>query len=154
MNYHLILPQLLVGSCPQDAGDIELLKQEGVTAILSLQTDSDWDWLRLEGSRLRAWCEAAGILFRRAPVRDLDPEDLRAKLRDCARALDELLAAGHRVYLHCTAGAGRSPSVAIAWMVWRLGWSLQQAYAWVLERRACSPDLQAIEAALQDHPTL
>lgn len=153
MNYHQILPQLLVGSCPESPREIELLKREEVvSAILSLQTDSDLRWLGLETRPLEEACARLGVLYRRAPVADMDSEELRARLTDCVRALDELLAAGHKVYLHCTAGAGRSPSVAIAWLVLRAGWDLSRAHAWVVQHRPSSPDLNAIRAVVGEGP--
>lgn len=155
MNYDEILPRLLVGSYPKGPEDLELLQgEEGVTAILSLQTDDDLRWLGLEVRPLEEACLRLGIVYRRAPVADMDSQELRARLADCARALDELLAAGHKVYLHCTAGAGRSPSVAIAWLVWRAGWELAKAHSWVVERRPSSPDLDAIRAAISARPVL
>jgi hypothetical protein len=56
-----ILPQLLVGCCPQDRVDIDLLKaSHGITAVLSLQTDDDFvswgiDWQDLEGDAYDPW---------------------------------------------------------------------------------------------------
>lgn len=155
MNFDEILPRLLVGSCPESFEDLELLKRsEGVSAILSLQTDGDLRWLGLELGVLEDSCARLGLLFRRVPVTDMDSQDLRLRLADCVRALDELLAAGHKVYLHCTAGAGRSPGVAIAWLVWRAGWNLRQAHAWVTQRRPSSPDLEAIRDAISERPEL
>lgn len=153
MNYDEILPRLLVGSCPQSADDVAFLKQqEAVTALLCLQTDSDWAWLGLEGDKLESWCRSIGLVFRRAPVRDLDSQQLRERLTDCVEALEQLLAAGHKVYLHCTAGVGRAPSVAIAWLIGCQGWSMQQACDWVTHRRRCSPDLDAVRWAFQHRP--
>lgn len=155
MSYDEIVAGLVVGSCPKSSADVRELKQAtGVTAALSLQTDADLQWLGLQWAQMAGWYAEAGIRAFRAPVRDMDTQDLREKLPDCARLLDNLLSAGHTVYLHCTAGAGRSPSLAIAWLVWRQGKSLEEAYAWVMQRRACSPDLEAIRAALREYPAL
>ncbi|MGB9606681.1 MAG: dual specificity protein phosphatase family protein, partial [Bryobacteraceae bacterium] len=108
---------------------------------------SSWD-------QIQQWCEAAGLHAAREPVRDFDPENLAERLPDCARALDALVAAGHKVYLHCTAGVNRSPSVAIAWLVWKRGMSLREAYALVKQRRYCEPGLAAIQVALRRQPVL
>ncbi len=153
MNYHEILPRLLVGSCPESAEDLEWLKQqEGVTAALSLQTDADLLWLGLNPRSVEEWHKRCGLIFRRAPVRDMDTQDLRSRLAECVQALDELLSAGHKVYLHCTAGVGRSPTVAIAWLIQRQGWSAEQAHQWVTRRRPCSPDMEAVGWALRNAP--
>jgi len=60
----------------------------------------------------------ARIELCRVPVRDFDLVDLREKLLECVHLLERLLAASHLVYLHCTIGAARSPTVAIAYLHW------------------------------------
>jgi protein-tyrosine phosphatase len=84
-------------------------------------------------------------------VRDFDATELCSKLPECDRTLDELLAAGHLVYLHCTAGTGRSPTVAIAHLYRCRGWKLNEASAYVTVRRQCSPNLEAILVANWSH---
>lgn len=62
-----------------------------------------------------------------------------------------MLAAGHSEYLHCTAGGGRSPTVAIAYLYRCRSWKLDEAWAHVTDRRRCSPNLEAILAADWGH---
>ena len=78
------------------------------------------------------------------PVRDFDPDDLRRNLPRCIEMLDELLRQGHTVYMHCSMGINRSPSVVIAYLHWVQGWDLERAAEHVLERRSCDPYLEAI----------
>lgn len=153
MEYDQIFPQLFIGSHPQSKDDIERLRQEcGITAVLNLQTDEDMRWCDLDWESLEAHYRSCGIELARVPVRDFDPEELREKLPECVRALDGLLAAGHSVYLHCTAGASRSPTVAIAYLHRCRGWELEQAAVFVRQRRTCSPELDAIRLANWDAP--
>ncbi len=155
VDYDPILPELFVGSYPESGEEIDQLKKEtGITAVLSLQTDEDLDLLRLDWPALETCYKTSGIELRRVPVRDFDPEDLQAKLPECVRALDQLLSAGHSAFLHCTAGAGRSPTVAIAYLHWCRGWDLGQAAAHVKGCRPCSPSLDAIRSAARPEPTI
>ena len=85
---------------------------------------------------------------RRVPVRDFDPDDLRKRLPACVQELHDLLSAGYIVYLHCTAGCGRSPTVAIAYLIWHRGVALADAWAYVRSRRDCSPTIEAILSAI------
>jgi protein-tyrosine phosphatase len=85
-------------------------------------------------------------------VRDFDPADLREKLHECVRVLDSLLRASHSVYLHCTAGTGRSPAVAIAYLHRCWGWYLDIAAAYIKAHRPSSPNLEAIRLAAWDPP--
>ena len=151
MDLSQILPKVFVGSCPAHAEDIDHLKTDyGITAILSLQTDHDLDYWDLDFNRLESRCRELGIAVRRVPVRDFDGEDLRRKLRQCVQALDELLAAGHTVYAHCNVGAGRSPSVVVAYLHWKQHWGLYDALEHVTRRRCCAPDIEAILRAASD----
>jgi protein-tyrosine phosphatase len=145
MNLNQILPRLFVGSCPTNADDINHLKVDyGITAILNLQTDNDFDYCDLDWSRIETRCQELQIEVWRIPVRDFDDEDLRTKLLQCVRALDEFLLADHTAYVYCNAGAGRSPSVAIAYLHWKQNWNLDEAIEHVTQCRSCSPNIEAI----------
>lgn len=133
---------LLVGSYPLDSKEVEELRSVGITAILSLQTNEDLAERGIEWEKDAAL--AANLSFQSVPVSDFDAEDLQRKLPKCVVVLDRMLKAGHTVYLHCTAGAGRSPTVAAAYLHWCLAWPLEQAVAHVHEIRACSPNVEAI----------
>src|SRR3989442_15954708 len=116
MNYAQLFPQLFIGSHPKSTDDIErLLLKAGITAVLNLQTDEDMQSANLDWEPLEASYRSSGIELLRVPVRDFDPVDLREKLPQCVRTLDQLLATDHSVYLHCTAGARPPPPLAIAY---------------------------------------
>ena len=146
-----ILPHLFIGTFPRTSRDIDRLKRDvGITAVFNVQTDEDmahWgvDWRELRSS----YCEA-GIDIRRVPVRDFDPDDLRQKLPECVEVLSELLDLGHVVYLHCNMAVNRSPSIAIAYLHWIKGWSLEKATDHVMECRSCDPYVEAIRLASED----
>ncbi len=148
MNLSQILPRLFVGSCPARTDDIDHLKADyGVTAILNLQTDHDFDYYDLDWGRIAAHCQKLAIQVRRVPIRDFDGLDLKEKLPEGVAALDELLAGDQTVYIHCNIGVGRSPSVVIAYLVWSQGWKLDDALEHVTRCRSCSPNLEAIVQA-------
>jgi protein-tyrosine phosphatase len=43
------------------------------------------------------------------------------------------------VYVHCTAGLGRSPAVAIASLYWFTDLQLDEAYSYLTRIRPCGP---------------
>ncbi len=143
-----VLDRVLVGSCPESVAQVNRLKRElGVTAVLNLQTDEDFDRYRLPWPALQDRYQELGIELKRVPVRDFDPDDLQQKLPDCVDALDRLLKAGHTVYVHCTAGAGRSPNTVIAYLHRVRQWDLQQAVDHVAGRHSCAPAPDLIRRA-------
>lgn len=149
MDYHRILPALLVGSHPETSEHIDRLKRDvGVSAVLNLQTDTDIQHFRFDWESLLIHYGACGIQLRRVPVRDFDSFDLQDQLRSCVSVLNELLRSGHTVYLHCTAGTGRSPSVAIAYLTLCCGWDFDAAVAHVKQCRPCAPNVEALRLAI------
>jgi hypothetical protein len=151
MDYDRIFPRLWVGSCPHDEREVGRLVQEArISAILCLLSDEDIERLELDWPHLEEFGRLRRIEMSRLPVTDGDTRDLQGKLPECVRLLDRLLAAGHSVYLHCAAGIERSPSVAVAYLYWVLGYELEEAAAYVGGCRGCSPDLDAIRMATRE----
>lgn len=149
MDYDKILPNLFVGWHPATGGDVRRLTDAGVTAVLNLQTDHDFGLFGVDWPTLRARYFASGIEVRRVPIRDFDDDDLRAKLPEAVRVLKELLDDGNTVYVHCSAGVNRSPSVVIAYLHWEKDWTLEEAERHVRKHRSCSPAMNVIQSATQ-----
>jgi len=137
MNCAQVTPQIFVGPCPCDHDDFHFLKTKSVTAILSLLTEDDADELGMTGEC--AFANDAGLAFRNMAVTDFDDLDLTRKLTACVEALDDLVKQGHTVYVHCTAGVTRSPTVVTAYLCWRLKWPLDDALNHVRAVRNCCP---------------
>jgi len=91
-----------------------------------------------------------GVELRRVPVPDFNPEELRRRLPACVQALDELLRAGHTVYVHCSAGVNRSPSTVVAYLHWVQGMPFDEAVSFVTQRHSCDPYVEAIRLATDD----
>jgi len=140
-----ILPNLFVGPDPRVEEEFEQLRSLKITAILSLQTDDD---VRQCGvAHAQAAAERAGFVFCSMPITDFNRLELRRKLPECVAKLDDLLKSGYTVYIHCTAGVNRSPTVASAYLHWRLGWPLDRAIAHLESLRNCYPDSKSIRSA-------
>jgi protein-tyrosine phosphatase len=150
LTYAQILPRLFIGSHPRTIDDIERLRREaGVTAVLNIHTDDDMRSVNLNFPPLEAHYKACSIVLRRTPMVE-EQVELRAKLYNSIQALSLLLAEGHTVYLHCTAGIGRAPTVAIGYLHTCLGWSLDDAVNHVKLARQCAPHVEALRLALAD----
>ncbi|MFQ5993544.1 MAG: dual specificity protein phosphatase family protein [Acidiferrobacterales bacterium] len=151
IDYDPILDDVLVGTYPRDGDDVAYLRNaHAISAVLNLQTDDDMQYWGLDWLHVASHYRQNRIEVARVPIRDFDPVDLREKLEDAVHALDTLLQHGHRVYVHCTAGVGRSPATVIAWLAWRRGWDLGDAVRHVMKQRVCAPFVDAIRLAEED----
>lgn len=147
INFDPITRDLFVGTYPQSPLDIDRLRDgPGITAVINLQSDADLKTLGVNWSKLAAHYAQRELTVYRFPILDFDPQDLTRRMRHAVVQVGELAAVGHRIYIHCTAGVGRAPAVAIGHLAWNLGWDLDDAYKLVRERRACDPYIDAIRA--------
>jgi protein-tyrosine phosphatase len=144
MKLGMVTPQLVLGPAPLDEDDFRHLMAAKVTAVVSLQTEEDETD---GGENERGLAEASGMKFVGMPVMDFDRLELIQKLPGCVEGLQQLIAGGDVVYLHCTAGVNRSPTVAVAYLHWKLQWPLEKALEHVQDCRNCCPDADAVRRA-------
>lgn len=151
MDISSILPNLFVGPSPHSPRDIDQLKRDQkISAVLNVQTDDDFAYWGIDLATLETHYRKLKIEVRRIPVLDFDPDDLRRHLPECVKALDALLQRGHKVYVHCSMGVNRSPSIVIAYLFWIKGWQLEEAVDHVTRIRSCDPYVEAIRLASED----
>jgi protein-tyrosine phosphatase len=141
----IIQDRLWVGSFvrPEEVG---LLEQMHITTVLSLQSDQDIAGYHIPTESLLKAYAAAKIQYQRLAIPDFDTQALSAML---ARAIAELETAlkpsGARVYVHCTAGINRSPTLAAAYLIKNKHLSAREACEYVMSRRQCSPYLVVLQ---------
>ena len=154
MEFAQVLPGLFVGSHPKTIEDIETLRQLGVTAVLNLQTNEDMISVALLWQPLEEHYKAIPLRLVRMPVKE-EQTEMAAKFARCVSTLSDLIAEGHSVYLHCTAGIARSPTVAIGYLHWEAGWEWNEAVVHLKQLRGekCSPHLEALRLAMSPHPS-
>uniref|UniRef100_J3NAS0 Tyrosine specific protein phosphatases domain-containing protein n=1 Tax=Oryza brachyantha TaxID=4533 RepID=J3NAS0_ORYBR len=152
MNYAVISDSLIVGSQPQKPEDIDHLNDEDKVAfILCLQQDRDIEYWEIDFHPIVNRCKEFGIKHIRRPAVDFDPDSLRTQLPKAVSSLEWAISEGKgRVYVHCTAGLGRAPAVAIAYMFWFENMDLKTAYEKLTSKRPCGPNRRAIRAATYD----
>lgn len=152
MNYTLITEKLIVGSQPQKAEDVDHLKEEeNVAYILNLQQDKDIEYWGIDLQSVVDRCQQIGIRHMRRPARDFDGDSLRVGLPKAVSSLEWAISEGKgRVYVHCTAGLGRAPAVAIAYLFWFGDMDLNTAYNFLTSKRPCGPNKRAVQGATYD----
>ncbi|KAJ9531202.1 hypothetical protein QJQ45_006636 [Haematococcus lacustris] len=116
--------------------------------------DCDMAYFKLDLEPIKARCmERGDVKHVRFPIRDFDPYDLRRKLpKAVARLAREHDPKVGTVYIHCTAGMGRAPATALAYMNWIRGMQLDHAYSMLTSMRRCGPkaSIEAIRSATSD----
>lgn len=152
MNYNFILPDLIVGSCLQTPADVDKLRDIGVKTIFCLQQDSDLEYFGVDIAAIRQYANSSGdIQHLRAEIRDFDAFDLRMRLPAVVSKLYKAINRnGGVTYIHCTAGLGRAPATALAYMFWVQGYKLSEAHKLLMSKRSCFPKLDAIKSATAD----
>ena len=116
LNWNEVRHDLLIGSCPMTTDDVGRIRDgTGATALLSLQSSACHEAFGIDWDALRAHGEALDLAMVNAPMLDFDPPDQRRNLPQAVACLHDLLDAGHRVYLYCTAGCNRAPLTALGY---------------------------------------
>ena len=119
-----ITPEILLGGflVPSDVAELGRL---GVRAVVNATTELVEPVVTLR---------AAGIDYLQIPCWDMKPPSPE----DTDRALTflaEQIAAGHRVYVHCASGVGRSVALVVCYLALHKGMSVEEAIAWIGARR-------------------
>lgn len=141
----IIADRLWVGTCLRPE-DVRQLKNLEVTSVVCLQSDSDIAGEGTSARKLLKAFSAAEIKFLRVAINDFDKEDLLRNIPRCVAEIEEALRPPEaRVYLHCTAGLNRAPTVAAAYLMRARGMSPKEAYDYVLARRYCRPYLDVLQ---------
>jgi len=131
-------PHLILGAYPLDQSDVRMLSTMGITRVLNLTEDREYD--RGQRKQLTKAFEAADIDELRLPTPDYG--NLPPQLLDSATTqLNAWLDAGDRVYLHCRAGWQRSATVAAAVVAEREQLDPEQAMARVKTRKPSADPL-------------
>mmetsp|Transcript_13672 Transcript_13672/g.49739 ORF Transcript_13672/g.49739 Transcript_13672/m.49739 type:complete len:621 (+) Transcript_13672:954-2816(+) len=149
------IPGLIVGSCPVSPADLHLLaKAENIGAMLCLVPTREVTGL--SHTELDRAAAEAGIHVGYVPIRDFDPNSLRAQLPRAVATIVRLLRqqrtkpGRENVYCFCTAGIGRSPAIAVAYLHWAMGLSLGEAYERITTVHPSAPNPAAILHATRD----
>ncbi|XP_041001309.1 phosphoglucan phosphatase DSP4, amyloplastic-like [Juglans microcarpa x Juglans regia] len=152
MNYNFIRPDLIVGSCLQTPKDVDKLRGIGVKTIFCLQQDPDLEYFGVDITAIQEYAKTYDdIEHLRAEIRDFDSFDLRKRLPAVVSKLYKAINRnGGVTYIHCTAGLGRAPAVALAYMFWVQGYRLGEAHKLLQSKRSCFPKLDAVKNAAAD----
>jgi protein-tyrosine phosphatase len=120
------------------ADDLEALQREGIDAMISALTTLENEELGLaEETRLSS---LRGIVHLSFPIEDRCVPASVSDFQEFLIRVEEVLASGKKVGVHCRAGIGRSSLIAASLLV-RQGYSSDSAFRIIQEARGCAvPD--------------
>ena len=150
-----VLSHLFVGSCPRSLEHIDFLHSLGITAVLNFQTEDDCTkncipeiGMDKNPLAVRDFYDSKGMQYIWMPTWDMDTQGRANMLIQASFLLAQILRNGHRVYLHCNAGVGRSTAAACGYLTFVLGLSARETQHVVASSRPVAVfNFEAIEVA-------
>lgn len=151
INFDRIEDEIFVGSAPASSVDVARLKPLRITTVISLQSDEDFKTHRINFAKLQSAYNYNNIALLRYPILDFDEQDLGKRLAEPVKALNRLVSAGHRVYVHCNAGVCRAPATVLGYLCHYRGMSIDEGLAYIRQfRPQANPYISAVKRALED----
>jgi ADP-ribosylglycohydrolase len=133
-----IAPGVFAGRAPIFRRDVWKLRTLGITHIVDLREDLEWDGPGRRGSSAIQEIDRLGMARLSVAIKDMGTPSAH-HLDQSVAFMDAALHLGGKVYVHCRAGVQRTGAIAAAWYARREGCSVDDAIARLRERR---PDLE------------
>ena len=121
-----VTPTLWVGGAPTYGRDFGVLLGLGITAVMDLRAERDAD---------QSFFDAHGITYRQYRVPDVTVPGPEV-LTDAVAWIDDQLADGRTVLVHCAKGRGRSATVLAAYFMRTRGMTFDEASTLLHSKRA------------------
>lgn len=155
MSVRKVSDEIFLGSCPRLTKHIGELKDRGITAVMNFQAECDCKnnfvegiGMELDALAVAALYEHAGIEYVWLPTEDMSTAARTAMLPHASYVMSGLLRRGHKVYVHCNAGVGRSTAAVCGYLLFCVGLSLRQMHHVVARARTVAYfDFKALQGA-------
>ncbi len=115
---------ILLGALPFSR-DVPQLQEEGVTGVINMC---------IEYPGPKSAYEKSGIEQLWLPTVDFTPPNID-DIRQAIKFIERHQKDGGKVYVHCKAGRGRSATVVLCWLMYRRGFTPEEAAVWLARQR-------------------
>ncbi|CAD8198165.1 unnamed protein product [Paramecium octaurelia] len=126
---------IIIGPYPQNEQDILVLKQNGIKAVLNLQTRLDIYHRGVDWDEIQNTYKKNDMIMKNFEIFDMDPVDFEKKAFKAVQVLKKLINNYEFVYVHCTSGIGRAPSLVVLYLATVLQIPLNEAISFVKSKR-------------------
>lgn len=75
LKFSQVTPQIYVGSYPKSSADLEMLKENNISAIFSIQSERDFKHHGISPHFFKLLCQEHGIKYKRYAIEDMDNND-------------------------------------------------------------------------------
>lgn len=132
--------------------DLIRIRQEAeASAVLSLQHDDCHAYWGIDFGQLQNRAVELDLTLIRCPIRDFDIPDMRRQLPFAISTLASLQTKGHRTYVHCTAGRGRSALIVLGYLTLIENLDPEEAISIILANRSdAAPAWEAYHGCRHD----
>lgn len=136
MDFDSVSPSFVIGCRPGSLDDAAVVRASGATAVLNVQSPANYKTWPVDADALAIRYQELGIVEVRCAVVGVNPEvPMSHYVRVAVAELHKLVQKGHTVYVHCTGGKGRAPTVVAAYLCWVLKEDVDAAAQRIVEAR-------------------
>ncbi|XP_065207341.1 dual specificity protein phosphatase 3 [Planococcus citri] len=135
LNCNEVYPNLFISDA-EAAKNIEYLKEIGVTHVLNTAEGDRFGMVNTNAD----YYKGSGIKYLGLPLKDLPTESISKYFHQAADFIDEGLASGGKVVVHCVMGISRSSSCTIAYLMIKKRMTVQEAIQQVKNHREIRPN--------------
>lgn len=90
------------------------------------------------------------FVYMNVPIRDVESEDIKSYLTNTTRFIDDALAGGGKVLVHCMCGVSRSATIVAAWVMSKHGHSVEETLQMMRDKRECVDPNPAFREQLKE----
>lgn len=82
---------ILLGPCPQNKEEVDILQEKGVQAILNLQRDTDMEKMNIDIKAMKSIYDKKNIEFINYQIEDKSPDKIGSKIIEASSILGDML---------------------------------------------------------------